>query len=242
MDAAFKTFIEEVDAKRQEIRCTKSGAYFRGHSHSHYRLVPSLLRNHIDARTEHNLYHECYARAHRLIDRKADSWEFLSFLQHHGIPTRLLDWSESLASALFFAIGREYDAPHIWIVNGFLLNRGVRASAQPRILMTTLDPVPDYFECFVRLERENEWPYAKPIFVQIPWASDRIAAQQGFFTIHCNEKPLDEVCGKWVRRVDIPPGAIPGAQRFLELAGTNEHTIFPGFDGLTMMLRRRYPV
>ena len=34
----------------------------------------------------------------------ADSWEWLFFMQHYGVPTRLLDWSESPLMALFFAV------------------------------------------------------------------------------------------------------------------------------------------
>ena len=33
-----------------------------------------------------------------------NSWEVLAAMQHCGVPTRLLDWSETLSTALFFAL------------------------------------------------------------------------------------------------------------------------------------------
>ncbi len=90
MDQAFLNLVTEVEKKRTEIRCSRSGAFFRGHSGSNYALIPSLLRNELPPDTEHNLYHECFARAGNMVSRDATSWERLAFLQHYGIPTRLL--------------------------------------------------------------------------------------------------------------------------------------------------------
>lgn len=240
MDDAFLRLMDEVEAKRSEIRCTKSGAFFRGHSRSAYRLIPSLLRNSLPSETEHNLYHECFARANQMISMNATSWERLAFLQHHGVPTRLLDWTESLGVALFFATLPGHDNPHIWIVNAFLLNRDNKISRQPRILMSGLDTLPDYHECFIKVDDRLPWPYKKPLFLQIPWTSERLRAQSGFFTFHPSAAALETLCPKHARRVDISPDALPGVLKFIELAGITEHTIFPDFVGFAGFLRRRY--
>ena len=240
MNQVFLELVAEVEQKREEIRCSRSGAFFRGHSDSRYELVPSLLRNQLPAETEHNLYHECFARAGDLVARDATSWERLAFLQHYGIPTRLLDWTESFGVGLFFAISGSYNSPHLWVVNAFLLNRDVDQIKQPRIMLAGLDQMPDYHDCFVQVENKPPWPYRKPLFMQIPWTSDRIRAQSGFFTFHSDEKPLDQIHSKHLRRIDIADEAIPGARRFLEHAGVTEHTVFPDFVGLAAFLRQRY--
>jgi hypothetical protein len=240
LDANFLAFMAEVDQKREEIKCSRSGAFFRGHSNGQFRLVPSLLRNTLHPDTEHNLFHECFARANNLIARDSTSWERLAFFQHYGIPTRLLDWTESFGVALFFAIRDNPDCPHIWIVNAFRLNKSNDASEQPRILMAGLDNLPDYHDCFVRIDNRIVWPYSKPIFLQIPWTTERVRAQSGFFTFHATNESIEETNPKYFRKVDIPAEAIAGALKFLNNAGINEYTVFPDFVGLAGFLRSRY--
>lgn len=242
MDPAFLTFMSEVEQKKAEIHCSRSGAYFRGHSDGKYRLVPSLLRSDPHPHIEHNLFHECYARANNVLPRDASSWERLAFFQHYGIPTRLLDWTESLAVALFFAVRDNPQSPHLWIVNAFRLNKSIGASKQPRILMPGLDNLPDYHDCFVRVDDPMRWPYQRPIFIQIPWTSERLRAQSGFFTFHATSESIEEVCPKYFRKVDIPAEAIPGALKFLDNAGISAYSIFPDFVGLAGFLRNRYRI
>ncbi|MGE3819588.1 MAG: FRG domain-containing protein [Isosphaeraceae bacterium] len=240
MDKAFLDLMEEVERKRAEIRCSKSGAFYRGHSNGKYQLIPSLLRNPGTPGTEHNLYHECFARANHLMANESTSWQRLAFFQHYGIPTRLLDWTESLGVALFFAVQDNPQKPHIWIINAFMLNKGNKVSAEPRILMPGLDVLPDYYDCFVRVDKPSPWPHNLPLFMQIPWTTERLRAQSGFFTFHPGPEEMEKVSSDYARRVEIPDDAIPGVQRFLELAGISEYTVFPDFVGLADFLRRRY--
>jgi hypothetical protein len=240
LGAAFNVVLGELRAKQEEIKCSRSGAFFRGHAAAEYELVPSLLRGDASFEVEHNLFHESYARSRHLLGDRHSSWEALSTLQHHGIPTRLLDWTESFAIALFFALTSEPASPHIWIVNAFRLNQAASFSAVPRIPLIGSDPVPDYEAAFVRAEKRLEWPYRKPIFVQIPWNGSRVSAQQGFFTIHSEPLPLDASCPRWVRKLEVPKEALDGARMFLQIAGINEFAVFPDLQGLGGFLRERY--
>jgi hypothetical protein len=240
MDQAFLDLIAEVERKRNELRCSRSGAFFRGHGRASYGLVPSLLRNALPPDTEHNLYHEFFARAGHLVSRDATSWERLAFLQHYGVPTRLLDWTESFGVALFFAVHDTPEKPHLWIVNAFLLNRDIEETKQARIMLAGLDAIPDYHNCFIRVEARQTWPYKKPLFMQIPWTTDRLRAQSGFFTFHPDSEPLDRSHKKHARKVEIPEEAISGARKFLAHAGITEYTVFPDFVGLAGFLRQRY--
>lgn len=239
-DSGFNSFLDDIEKAREDLKCSKSGAFFRGHTQGHYKLAPSLLRNEIGKDTEHNLYVDCYARGQHLMPIYRNSWEFLSLMQHFGIPTRLLDWSESLATALFFALAEKGKSPHVWVTNAFLLNRSNKASKDPRILTIGLDSAPDYEVCFISFDNDATWPFKKPVFLQIPWSSERMVGQKGFFTVHADATPMEESCKKYLRRVDIPEDAVPGARRFLEYAGVNEDTIYPDLEGFGRFLRKRY--
>jgi hypothetical protein len=68
----------------------------------------------------------------------------------------------------------------------------------------------------------------------------RLHAQRGYFTIHGNKnKPLDKLMPDCVRRVEIPPEAIPAGRALLEVAGVNDYSIFPDLEGLKNDIRNR---
>ena len=237
----FYKFLDEIERTQCELKCTKSGAFFRGVSKSSYKLIPTLLRHKTKSDIEHNLYSNCYARAKHLMPLHKSSWEFLSLMQHYGIPTRLLDWTESLALAIFFAIQDTPDDPCIWVINGYRLNTESGARDRYHIIVPGIDQIGDYYEYFAfeNKQRRKEWPYKKPIFIEIPRTFERIYAQKGYFTFHPNSEPLENI-SKFVRKVEIPKTAIDGAKRFLNYAGVDEYTAFPDLYGFAQYLRKRY--
>lgn len=82
--------------------------WFRGHRNSGYRLSPSALRVGSFRDTESIMLKRFMQDAQSfLVDAPTDKWEWLFLAQHHGVPTRLLDWSENALVALYFACERE---------------------------------------------------------------------------------------------------------------------------------------
>src|SRR4051812_44352757 len=83
--------------------------WYRGVSCSKFKLLPKIMR---EGRTAE----EVFEREHRLLTRfrqrslaywpagyPQNEWEHLFAMQHYGMPTRLLDWSENLFVAAHFA-------------------------------------------------------------------------------------------------------------------------------------------
>lgn len=98
--------------------------WFRGHRDAEWNLHPLGLRKRVPPKSEHDLFVEFKRRARGLIDHlPTTEWAWLYLAQHHGLPTRLLDWTESAHVGLFFALhGKLGSTPTdcdacVWILN-----------------------------------------------------------------------------------------------------------------------------
>ncbi|HEV2801739.1 MAG TPA: FRG domain-containing protein [Pyrinomonadaceae bacterium] len=212
MNSAWAKVLNDVRKIRKRLGCSHSAALFRGHNDSSWPLLPSLHRRVEGLRVEENLYYGFLMRGSRHLNRLNSSWMILTEMQHHGIPTRLLDWTEVFAVALYFALYPKHDKPCIWVMNPFRLTA---ASVGERIVFTLgLDEIPDYQQAHLQ---QRQWPYDLPVAIEAPWVHDRLQAQKGWFTVHGNDpRPIDESCKKYVQKVELPTEAIPGALEFLD--------------------------
>src|SRR5690242_724350 len=97
--------------------------WFRGHSREDFRLVPSIGRpakygGRAMVYTQHSereLLHRFRRRAFAHDDRVGTAGYALFLARHHGLPTRLLDWTANVLFALYFACMQdgEFDG-HVW--------------------------------------------------------------------------------------------------------------------------------
>lgn len=134
-----------------------------------------------------------------------NDWEWLALAQHHGLPTRLLDWSYNPLVACYFAVEKEF--------NG---DSAVYAFDARRTVM------PESTSPFV----VNEVAKFRP-----PHINERLIAQSGVFTVHpYPERPFE---GPTNLKVGIiAAGSRKALKRDLYKFGINASTLFPGLDGL----------
>lgn len=230
-------FLRTVEDTMDKYRSEGSDIlFFRGHGDSGWKLEPSLWRDNYHNRLEGILYYDFVSNAAPLLPPNSNSWDILFEMRHCGLPTRLLDWSENFAVALYFAISNAPVNPCIWILNPFKLNR--LSSEQEGILNPTTDLEYSYFGAFIDQE---ETSYENPIAIYPTKQSKRIFAQKGAFTLHGTTRtPLEELYPECLTKIELPKNAIEKASAFLELAGINEYSVFPDLDGLSRYLCKRH--
>lgn len=214
-----------------------SFVWFRGHSKSNtYTLDSGLFRDDLidlDLYLEDELqrYQEFSNLGH--IDHGKSDWELLYIMQHHGVKTRLLDWTESFVTALFFSYLNwqpDVEDACVWMLNPKELNELSLGSAGLHI------PNEGKYEQFIYAQEE----FQKNSIALYPVRNNkRIVAQQGVFTLQGNSMlPLDQewdgdlVANGSLVKLNLSKDLLEDIQCFLKLSGVNHYTMFPDLDGL----------
>ena len=216
--------------------------WFRGHGDASWSLDPSWYRSSRNVSgvgaeyySEQTLLERFRLRAPTYLDRlPASDWEWLFLMQHYGLPTRLLDWTESALIALYFALrdnkGKRDAA--VWVLSPWWLNRETLGEY---MLLAADDPhVSGHGPLAPGRELEGRMPLAiTPIH-----SSPRIAAQRGVFTIHGTERgALNRLARRTkerpsLRRLVIPKKRIFDLKTELAVSGITESLVFPELTGL----------
>jgi type I restriction enzyme M protein len=204
------------------------GSLFRGQRDASWKLLPGLGRRVSSFGHEANplrklLSEERYsieifqkeAAAYTDISR-VDQWELLALAQHHGLPTRLLDWTHNPLVALFFAVcdDEESDAAVYAIDAGEVPDAGDAG-------VLSSDPV----------ELLQDHQYVPPRFDR------RIAAQESVFILCGN--PTVEFSTMKITRALLRGNLKRDLRMRLDRVGITRKTLFPGLDGVASAIRYR---
>lgn len=223
---------------------------FRGQPNADYSLAPSLQRHvaHLsraDAiQVEAILLADFQSQAHLLLRssllpdyRDVVSWWTL--MQHHGSPTRLLDWTKSPYVAAYFAVESQPDKDGaVWLFHNNLLTVRMRELGAPSMEEVFKD-LPRFFLA--------ECELTSCYLFQRKQKIDRMVTQQGGFTIapdvladHAElvERALSAFDKEeWFRKIVIPAELKPEFLLQLHRLNVNGIALFPGIDGLGRSMR-----
>ncbi len=164
-----------------------------------------------------------------LIDRHPkDSFDWMFLMQHYGVPTRLLDWTESPLTALYFAVSDkltdDVDAA-LWSLKPTELNRIARVELD-EILSFDDDELKSYS---LETLRQNPRNKLTPLATIATRNNPRIQAQLGVFTIHhLDQRPIEDFCTQSeVIKYRIPKASKEIIRNELKLLGISKFTLFP---------------
>jgi hypothetical protein len=179
-------------------------------------------------------------QAHLLLPRvpgDADVLEWLALMQHHGAPTRLLDFTWSPYIAAFFALSRAAEPATIWAVHPPTLLRHA-STLSPSLEVTRRQDLGFWFA--QRFENEFNPGTSRIAVVGEPHHMNRrLTAQSGTFVI---PGVLDEPLDCWmpasgVARIDLNTEHVRrAALRDMYNMNIKEATLFPDLDGLARSL------
>lgn len=229
----------------------RSQFVFRGSSTAQGKLETALMQlggKYEDL--EHHLLRNFRKYAHRDVVSQDTLWQWLSVAQHHGLPTRLFDWTYSPYVAMHFATAdtsKFHVDGALWMVDFVkahqflpLLLREQLAEEESNAF--TVEMLTESIESLDELDSMQDPEFV--IFFEPPSLDNRIVNQFALFSVMSSPTAhLDE----WFEeRPDLYQKlVIPAELKWeirdkLDQANITERVLFPGLDGLCSWLKRYY--
>lgn len=251
------SLVEKLRAKRDKR------LWYRGCGRASHALKPSLYRHNQKQTIDEILLleKELVARfRQRSIPFHSrtliDDWEWLFLMQHYGVPTRLLDWSESPLMALFFAVT---SSPHkigksgrpvfsgdacVWLLDPDQWNKqAIALKSFPGSVLTTDDPNATGYKPIGNITTMK----SSPIALYGSHNSQRIVAQRGVFVCFGKDtRSMESVYQTEAFPADclvklvLKKGRLPHMYEALRRQGITDSVVFPDLDGLAREIKREF--
>jgi len=259
MSTVINTLKEFGDAVETLLALPSDTRWYRGVGNAAYELRPSLFRHPaIGTKKPLDLEQLLLIRFKQrsipyLSQRIDDDWELLFLMQHHGVPTRLLDWTENPYIALYFALTSCTKDPktdlfpdcRIWSLDPVAWNRSVldHISYTDGVLVAS----DERLNAHKPGVKENVFS-KKPVAMYGSYNSPRIVAQRGTFMVFGSDlHPMETVkintptiTDNVLSKLVIPGDKVTAVIKSLTSIGYTDSVIFPDLDGLAREIKRGF--
>jgi len=236
-----------------DIRRFRSNFVYRGMGDASFDLRTSLMQlggNFLELEAHLLRNFKKYARQDAVEEN--NEWNWLAVAQHHGLPTRLLDWTYSPYVALHFATIdlNDYDRDGvIWCVDyvqahSFLPSKLKQVLSHESANAFTADMLVHAARSLDAIRRLSRKPFV--VFLEPPSLDARIVNQFALFSFASDPAVrLDEWLARQknrslARRIVIPKEFKWEVRDKLDQANITERVLMPGLDGLSRWLKRHY--
>ena len=237
-----------------EVGMSLRHAWFRGHTRNIGELRPCVFRPQYSS-PEYGINNEFKMAvnfkqgAPAIVDKVPaydDDLSWLFLMQHHGLPTRLLDWTESILVALYFAIcSDDKEDGELWAIDPNELNSKNPLLGFPAKALSNNNVA----KCMARMAfSKNYQQVAKdyefdripenPLAILPPMHFQRMVMQLSVFTIHTSLKKEFNIENKLDGENSIVRYIIPQSSKGkllddLSVLGVTPKALFPDLDGLS---------
>jgi hypothetical protein len=221
--------------------------YFRGHGQPTDALVPSIGRKHFylgrsitfTEKQERRLLVQFRRHAYEHFGRLPSQWETLFLARHHGLPTRLLDWTANPLVALYFAAF--YESEQVIFSEDQKPFPAIKLNLDGTVWAIQRRDNIDELEVFSEKRAPLDIPGIKLVVPFNP--TPRMTAQSGIFTLHGDPRAdMVKDAGRRFKAKDLDIAKlirwrVPSRHKTeialaLERLAINSRTLFPDLEGL----------
>lgn len=259
--------VKRVNTLRAYMECIEGlmvpdvPLWFRGVGNESRPLMPSLYRHPSNGAVD---FADLETRLLRRFRERSipyqtspwgvdDVWEMLFVMQHFGVPTRLLDWTENPYIGLFFALtSAEVDhnthvakkAAAVWVLKPEAWNRYALADITYSGEILSVDS-----ESLKSYAPDPDWSNMRklPVALYGLHNSPRIVAQRGVFTMFgtytgsMHEAYANSACEEGTLvKIIIPRTKIWDLRHNLFRIGFTDSVVYPDLPGLASEMKREF--
>jgi hypothetical protein len=239
-----------ADSWHEGLARHRSDFAFRGEASAGSRLTTSLQRLGGDfGEVERHLLRSFRKYAQRSEVPADDVWHWLTLAKHHGLATRMLDWTYSPYVALHFATARPADYEQdglIWMVDFVQTNRLLPDTLREALQREGMNAVSaDLLRAAApTLPEFDRLGEGFVVFFEPPALDQRIVNQYALFSLMPSPQERLDV---WLegrpglfRQIVLPAELKWEVRDKLDQANITERVLFPGLDGLAVWLKRYF--